>query len=252
MKESALQVLKKITRRAIVRCTPKDMSDAIFSLKHRNTWKKDDHSHLQYQEQYRGREPVILELQQLLNENGCDRPRILEFGCSGANVLLLIKEYFLNHTYCGIDANERAIQFAREKFPNDTFHVCDDIGLPKLMAQLGRQDVFLALAVLYYINSKSVQEILINAGKMAEYVVVLDDLRCFNLPSGKNDGLFFHSFSNMCRKAGLEIIVGPIYSKGPRKTEGFFIARSSAKAESATARSLLNISSLEFDRGNIN
>ncbi|HEY6044303.1 MAG TPA: hypothetical protein VIU43_05345, partial [Nitrosospira sp.] len=101
--------------------------------------------------------------------------------------------------------------------------------LPKLIPQLGHYDVFLALGVFYYINSPKVQEILINAAQIADYVVVLDELGCFNLPSGKNDGLFFHSFSAMCHKAGLEIIVEPVFSNGPQKTEGYFIARSSAR-----------------------
>ncbi|WP_218141475.1 class I SAM-dependent methyltransferase [Nitrosovibrio tenuis] len=209
------------------------MSDFIFSMKHRTTWRKDNHSHLEYQEQYLGREPVILELKKLMNDIHCDSPKILEFGCSGANVLRLIKKHIPHHTYCGVDLNENAIDFARKQFPNDTFYVCDDIGLPKLIPQLGRQDVFLALGVFYYINSPKVQEILINAAQIADYVVILDELSCFNLPSGKNEGLFFHSFSAMCRKAGLEIVVEPVFSNGPRKTEGYFIARSSARAASA-------------------
>jgi len=229
MQNSSFQTIKKITRRAIVRTLPKEMSDFIFSLKHRSAWRRDNHSNLQYQEQYIGREPVILELKKLMSDIHCDSPRIFEFGCSGANVLLLVKKHFPNHVYCGIDVSEHAIAFARQKFPNDTFYVCDDIGLPKLIPQLGHHDVFLALGVFYYINSPKVQEILINAAQIADYVVVLDELSCFNLPSGKNEGLFFHSFSAMCRKAGLEIIVEPVFSKGPRKTEGYFIARSSAR-----------------------
>ncbi len=226
MQNNPLQAIKKITRRAIVRTLPKEMSDFIFSLKHRSSWRRDSRSHLLYHEDYVGREPVIIELKKLMSDIHCDNPRIIEFGCSGANVLLLIKKHFPNHVYCGIDVNEHAIDFARKKFPDDTFYVCDDIGLPKLIPQLGHYEVFLALGVFYYINSPKVQEILINAGKLADYVVVLDELSCFNLPSGKNDGLFFHSFSAMCREAGLEVVAGPIYSNGPRKTEGYFIARS--------------------------
>jgi hypothetical protein len=229
MQSSSLQTIKKITRRAIVRTLPKEMSDFLFSLKHRTAWRKDNRSHLLYQADYTGREPVIIEIKKLMDDIGCDNPRIIEFGCSGANVLLLIKKHFPNHVYCGVDLNENAIAFAREKFPDDTFYVCDDIGLPKLIPQLGHYDVFLALGVFYYINSPKVQEILINAAQIADYVVVLDELSCFNLPSGKNEGLFFHSFSAMCRKAGLEIIVEPVFTEGPRKTEGYFIARSSAK-----------------------
>jgi SAM-dependent methyltransferase len=229
MQNTTLKTIKQITRRAIVRTLPKDISDLIFSLKHRATWRRDNHSHLIYQADHEGRGPVIVETKKLMNDIHCESPRILEFGCSGANVLLLIKKHFPHHVYCGIDVNEHAIAFAREKFPNDTFYVCDDIGLPKLIPQLGHHDVFLALGVFYYINSPKVQEILINAAQIADYVVVLDELSCFNMPSGKNEGLFFHSFSAMCRKAGLEIIVEPVFSKGPRKTEGYFIARSSAR-----------------------
>jgi len=229
MQSSSFQTIKKITRQAIVRTLPREMSDFLFSLKHRAAWRKDNHSHLQYQADYLGREPVIVETKKLMDEIGCDNPRILEFGCSGANVLLLIKKHFPNHVYCGLDLNENAIAFARQKFPNDTFYVCDDVTFPKLIPQLGHYNVFLALGVFYYINPSKVQEILINAAQIADYVVVLDELSCFNLPSGKNEGLFFHSFSAMCAKAGLEVIVEPVFSKGPRKTEGYFIARSSAK-----------------------
>jgi SAM-dependent methyltransferase len=238
MQSSSFQTIKKITRQAIVRTLPKEMSDFLFSLKHRATWRKDNHSHLQYQADYTGREPVIVETKKLMDEIGRDNPRILEFGCSGANVLLLIKKHFPNHVYCGLDLNENAIAFARQKFPNDTFYVCDDATFPKLIPQLGHYNVFLALGVFYYINPPKVQEILINAARIADYVVVLDELSCFDLPSGKNEGLFFHSFSTMCTKAGLEVIVEPVFSDGPRKTEGYFIARSSVRGMAANNGSL--------------
>jgi SAM-dependent methyltransferase len=244
MQNSSFQTIKKITRQAIVRTLPKEMTDFLFSLKHRVAWRRDNHSHLLYQADYSGREPVIVEIKRLMDNIGCDNPRIFEFGCSGANVLLLIKKHFPNHVYCGVDLNENAIAFAREKFPNDTFYVCDDVGFPKLIPQLGHYNVFLALGVFYYINSAKVQEILIKAAQIADYVVVLDELSCFNLPSGKNEGLFFHSFSTMCRNAGLEVIVEPVFSNGPRKTEGYFIARSSARDTAA------NNGSLDIPAGN--
>ena len=52
MQSSSFQTIKKITRQAIVRTLPREMSDFLFSLKHRAAWRKDNHSHLQYQADY--------------------------------------------------------------------------------------------------------------------------------------------------------------------------------------------------------
>ncbi len=160
----------------------------------------------------------------------CSQPKIIEYGCSGANNLRLIKNLLPNYAYCGVDINERAIDFARQQFPDDTFHVCDEDGFSKLVPQLGRYDVFLAFAVLYYIQPSKVQELLVKASHIASYVFICDDLTCFNLPVSRNDGLFLHPFSAMCREAGLEIIIGPIYFNEPGNRHGYFIARSGNKS----------------------
>lgn len=216
----------------IIKILPKGISNFIFSIKHRKTWQTDNQSYLEYNEKYLDRKPLIDELQKLMKSKNCHRPKILEFGCSGANNLRLIKNIFPNYNYCGIDINETAINFARQQFPDDTFHVCNEDQFKKLISQLGHQDVLLAFAVLYYIKPSKVQEILTIASDFVDYIFVCDDLTCFNFPAGQNDGLFLHSFSALCREARLEIIVGPVYSEDPENRHGYFIAQSRNKQRS--------------------
>ena len=230
MQKKMRVALKQTTRKIILKLFSKNTSDLIFSAKHRNTWRVDKRSYLEYSEKYLARAPLINELQKLMLSINCPSPKIIEFGCSGANNLRLIKNLLPTSSYCGVDINESAIDFARQQFPDDTFHVCDEDGFSKLAPQLGHYDVFLAFAVLYYIKPSKVQELLVEASYMANYVFICDDLSCFHLPVSRNDGLFLHPFSAMCREAGLEIIIGPVYFNEPGNRHGYFIARSGNKS----------------------
>ncbi|MGB6054841.1 MAG: class I SAM-dependent methyltransferase [Burkholderiaceae bacterium] len=227
MQNSMQGALKSMIRKVIVKTLSKRTSDLIFSVKHRKTWRSDRHSHFEYTKEYLTRLPLIQELQKLTAVTNRKRPRIIEFGCSGANNLRLIKTLLPNHEYCGVDINQRAIDFARQQFPDATFHVCDEDGFSNLASQSGHYDVFLAFSVLYYIRPDKVEDLLIKASFIANYIFICDDLTCFHLPEGRNDGLFMHPFSAMCRTAGLDIIVGPVYFNEPGNRHGYFIARSS-------------------------
>jgi len=222
-------MLVKKTLWQLINLLPDKAVDQLAGLKHRYWWGHAGQSqHLRYFQGYRdsGHTALVDAIKSWLEQTGLGHPRILEFGCSGGNKYLLMREQLGRpFSYCGLDLLPEAIGFAKEQFPGVPFRVCDDLQLPFLLQELGHFDLFLAPAVLYYIPPERVLKLLQCAALAADYVLVCDDLRCMDGATGRNDGLFIHPFRAMCQKAGLEIlVVQPSLHPGNR--HGYFLARS--------------------------
>jgi SAM-dependent methyltransferase len=219
-----MDTLKQKVRRALVRWLP-EAANSVLALKHRRSWRHDDDSHLQYHAQYATRSVLIEELRRWVGQGGAP-VRVLEFGCSGANNLRLMRERGLSDVeYCGLDINPNAIAFARRTYPGARFHVCDDLAFSALAPSLGRFDAFLAFAVLYYIPPERVLTLLKAARQSADTVLICDDLSHFDAAAGGNDGLFLHPWAALCREAGLEVVAGPVASTDPTNRHAYFVAR---------------------------
>jgi hypothetical protein len=224
-----MHLTPKAVVKSIVACCPPQVRDQLLALRKRIQWgSKSNSSHLTYFEDYHSRMPFILAVKELLEGLG-DAPgtrSLIEFGCSGGNNLRLLRESSpILVRYCGLDINPSAIAFAREKFPDATFHIASDGDLNRLAPQLGHFDVFLAAAVLYYLPHDRAQAVLNLAASLAEYILVCDDLRCFSHSTGKTEGNFFHPFAAMCRRAGMSVIVPPTRLRDG-DNHSYFIARS--------------------------
>jgi SAM-dependent methyltransferase len=227
--EIAMDSLKQKLRRAVVRWLPEATANSVLALKHRRNWRRDGGSHLEYHAQYATRSVLIDELRNWLGQGGAQPPRVLEFGCSGANNLRLMRERGVSDVeYCGLDINPNAIAFARRIYPAARFHVCDDLAFGALAPSLGHFDAFLAFAVLYYIPPDRVLTLLKAARQSADTVLICDDLSLFDADAGGNDGLFLHPWAALCREAGLEVVAGPVASTDPSNRHGYFVARPSA------------------------
>jgi Methyltransferase domain len=204
-------------------------TDIIFGNRHRRFWISKggrDRLHEVYFDNYLKWRPLAEEIVELIETKGISNPKIIEFGCSGGNNLKLLRGITsMPLEYCGLDIQEDALAFARANFPDATFHKCADTELAELKPKLGHFDIFLISCVSYYIPQKEVQAIFDFAAEVANYVVVHEDLKCFDSPTGENYGLFLHPYRLICRRAGLEIIVPPhSIRKGDRHS--VFIARS--------------------------
>ena len=112
-------------------------------------------------------------------------------------------------TYCGLDISPSAIEFARTRFPDDTFHVCSEYEFADITSRLGHFDVLIASAVLYYLPVNKVQELLCAAAGLADYILICDNLSAFEAETGRFDGIFLHQYARMCYLAGLTIVVPP-------------------------------------------
>jgi SAM-dependent methyltransferase len=226
-----ISVKQKVSR-ALHHCLPEGAADWLWAFKHRRTWRGDGDSHLEYHAQYATRGVLIDELQRWIGRGAARPARVLEFGCSGANNLRLMRERGMNDVeYCGLDINPNAIDFARRTYPGSRFEVCDDLGFAALAPSLGHFDAFLAFAVLYYIPPARVQALLRVASRSADTVLICDDLSRFEAPSGSNDGLFLHPWAALCRGAGLEVVVGPVPSADRTNRHGYFVARPMTNAQ---------------------
>lgn len=224
-----MDTLKQKARRALVRWLPAAVANSVLALKHRRSWRSDGDRHLEYHAQYATRGVLIDELKRWLGQGGARTARVLEFGCSGANNLRLMRERGLSDVeYCGLDINPSAIAFAKRHYPDSRFHVCDDLAFSALAPSLGHFDAFLAFAVLYYVPPERVLMLLKTAGRSADTLMICDDLSHFHASVGSNDGLFLHPWAALCREAGLTVVTGPVASTDPTNRHGFFIARPSA------------------------
>lgn len=220
--------MKTILRKAIA-CLPAGIADRLHAIKHRVYWlTKGGKSHHAYFDTYQTRSEVLDVLRDWLASHPLASIRVLEFGSSGGNNLLLMRETMsMPVEFVGMDIQPDAIAFAKQKFPDDTFMVGDDMSLAAQAGALGHFDVFLASGVLSYIPQPRCQAVLEQAARVADLVLVCDDLSRFDAQEGENDGLFLHPYARMCREAGLQIVVPPVASlTGHRYST--FMARSTA------------------------
>ncbi|MDO9466392.1 MAG: class I SAM-dependent methyltransferase [Thiobacillus sp.] len=206
--------MKKFLRKAIA-LLPSSVANRLHALKHRIYWlTKGGKAHHTYFDAYKTRSEVLDVLRDWLASHPLPALKVLEFGSSGGNNLLLLREIMpMPVEYVGMDIQPDAIAFAKTKFPDDVFMVGDDLALAEQAETLGKFDVFLASGVLSYIPQQRCQDVLAHAARLADLVLVCDELSRFDAPDGDNDGLFLHPYAQMCREAGLEIVVPPVVSK---------------------------------------
>lgn len=223
--------MKTILRKAIG-MLPTGMANRVHAIKHRVYWlTKGGNAHHTYFDAYKTRSEVLDVLREWLVAHPQSSLRVFEFGSSGGNNLLLLREIMpVPVDYVGVDIQPDAIAFARKKFPDTMFMVGDDLALADQTAALGRFDVFLASGVLSYIPQTRCQAVLNRAGEMADLVLVCDELSRFDAADGDNDGLFLHPYARMCREAGLEIAVSPVVSRSGHRYSTF-MARSTTGKE---------------------
>ncbi|MDP3420314.1 MAG: class I SAM-dependent methyltransferase [Thiobacillus sp.] len=206
--------MKKFVRKAIA-LLPSSVANRLHALKHRIYWlTKGGKAHHTYFDAYKTRSEVLDVLRDWLAAHPQPALKVLEFGSSGGNNLLLLREMMpMPVEYVGMDIQPDAIAFAKTKFPDDVFMVGDDLALAEQAETLGKFDVFLASGVLSYIPQQRCQDVLAHAARLADLVLVCDELSRFDAADGDNDGLFLHPYAQMCREAGLEIVVPPVASK---------------------------------------
>lgn len=221
--------MKKFLRKAIA-LLPAGIADRLHAIKHRIYWlTKGGKSHHAYFDTYKTRAEVLDVLRDWLTAHPQPALKVLEFGSSGGNNLLLMRESMpMPVEYVGMDIQPDAIAFARAKFPDDVFIVGDDQTLADQAAALGKFDVFLASGVLSYIPQPRCQAVLSHAARLADLVLVCDDLSHFDQADGGNDGLFLHPYEQMCRDAGLEIVVPPVASRTGHRYSTF-MARAASR-----------------------
>jgi hypothetical protein len=219
----------KDTIKTLMNAVPCRATDLVFGWRHRRRW--EDKNGLgglyqRYFNEYLRRAPIADAVAEVIRSADIHAPKIIEFGCSGGNNLKLLHERLsIPFTYCGLDIQEAAIEFARLQFPEDTFYKCSDADLSVLKPKLGRFDIFLAASVLCYLPQKETQAVLDFAAEIADYLVLCDYIERYDLDSGINDGLFLHPFGLMCQKAGFKIVV-PAKFPWPGNRHGLFVARS--------------------------
>lgn len=132
---------------------------------------------------------------------------ILEFGCAaGNNLYTLRQDPATTCTYCGIDINPTAIDFARAHFPSDSFHVGGQRWFIRHASELGSFDLFIASHVLYYIDEENTRLILDAARKVAHYIVVVDRMERFFAGTGLRTAIFSHPYQSICDAAGMKVV----------------------------------------------
>jgi hypothetical protein len=218
--------MNKFLRKAIA-LLPSGVANRLHALKHRVYWRtKGGKAHCTYFDTYKTRSEVLDVLRDWLAAHPLPALKVLEFGSSGGNNLLLLREMMsMPVAYVGMDIQPDAIAFARTKFPDDVFMVGDDLALAEYAATLGKFDVFLASGVLSYIPQARCQAVLDHAAQLADLVLVCDELSRFEAAEGDNDGLFLHPYAQMCCDAGLEIMVPPVASRTGHRYSTFLARR---------------------------
>jgi len=196
--------------RNLVEALPTSLAHRAHAVKHRLYWLTRGHrAHRVYFDQYRTRGPII---QPVLDRwSGRSEPlRVLEFGCSGGNNLRLLRE---RHTgpveYLGLDIQREAVEFGRGQFSDARFEVADDRRLVSAETSWGRWDVFLASGVLSYIPEERAGAVLRSAARLADFIVICDELSRFDSNSGTNDGVFLHPYGLLCKESGLHVVQRP-------------------------------------------
>ena len=218
--------MKVMLRHAALAILPHRLSDRLFAFKQRLFWKMcSRRAHLNYSDNYLSRSWLIEPLISQLGDTAIGERSILEYGCSGASNLRLMRENLpFSVSYIGVDIQPEAIAFARREFPLDAFYVGDERKLLQLAPKLGHFDLFLASGVLRYIAEPEVETLLNCARMLADNIIIYDNLSCISLPKGVNNGVFYHPYGKLCRNAGLEIVrICEAGSEG--RDYGYFIAR---------------------------
>ena len=198
--------------REVLALLPRPVAEQLHSLKHRLYWlTKGRRLHRHYFDTYQTRSKVIDVVNDCLDREDRSTFHILELGCSSANNLRLLRETVSKSIrFVGFDVQSDAIAYAKNNFSDDLFIVGDDRKLLEKASSLGRFDVFLASAVLYYVPERRCRATLSMAAKIADYVIICDNLSQFDSPKGICNGLFLHPYRRLCQDVGLHIVKEPI------------------------------------------
>jgi hypothetical protein len=198
-------IIEKV--KAAISLLPPSTSNRLYYLGHRWRWRKQDNrQHINYFEDYSSslKREVAAVVARFLPAK---RASLVEFGCSGANNLKLLRELGVDVTeYWGIDVNSTAIAFAAKTFPDDHFLVGDDHALADLSETLPhRFDVFLLVGVLMYLSPERAVALMRWAHGRATSVIIADDTSCAGAPMSLHRGHFAHSYHRLLRDAGWAI-----------------------------------------------
>jgi len=194
--------------RSLVEALPVSLANRAHAAKHRLHWlTRAHHAHQVYYNQYRTRDRIIQAALDWCAGHPRDPLRVIELGCSGGNNLRLLREMHPSGRieYLGLDIQREAIAFGRRQFPDARFEVIDDRGLVDPQADWGHWDVFLASGVLSYLPEERAAAVLRAAARLADFIVVCDDLSRFDSTTGVNDGVFLHPYGVMSKEAGLAV-----------------------------------------------
>ena len=159
----------------------------------------------------------------------CQKPtiRVLEFGCSGGNNLRLMRELSDRHIeFVGFDIQPPAIEFAKRQFPHDQFVLGGVDAFLEQKTPRGYFDLFIASGVLHYLPQSECDAVLAAAARMADRIVICDELSRFNAEEGAVEGLFLHPFKRLCAQNGL-IISSDARPMGDASRYGIFSVRPS-------------------------
>ena len=216
--------LRSALRMGVTSLLPDLWSDRLLTAKQALWWRTVGRRwHQKHFAQDDGNKELLkTALSKVRHETGSGRLAILEFGCNAGNNLYILRQdpATADVVYCGVDINPKAIDFAKGRFPSDSFHVGDHRWLIGNAHALGSFDLFLASHVLYYIDENHTRLILESARRVAGYILVVDRMQRFSDVSGVRTGLFTHPYARICNDVGFDVIElesGDAY--------GYFLAR---------------------------
>lgn len=215
----------KTLLRPLLNLLPAEVTERLHAAKHRRHWlRQDAQCHADYLAHYQTRSEVIGLAREwvLARSPSLLQLRVLEFGCSAANNLKLLRELIPQPVdYVGFDLQPQAIEMGRRHFPDATLFVGDDAAMLARLPALGRFDIFLASGVLAYLPQERCQAVLTAATRHCDAVLVCDDLARFDHAQGHNDGLFLHPYAHICQLAGLRVVLGPTPAREGNRYNSF-------------------------------
>lgn len=195
----------KLIVKWIFAALPGCLRDRLRSFLHQRNWvTRFRGEHEKYFKDYETRSFLV----DLFKQHVCgeDDLMIFEFGCSGGNNLRLLRERLGRPVrFVGVDLSPDAIDFARETFPDDEFHVGDGGASIKLLSG-GRHDVFLASGVLSYLPEDGCRDVLHAAARSCRILLLCDQLDHMDAQRGLEDGIYHHPFRRLFAETGWEIL----------------------------------------------
>jgi SAM-dependent methyltransferase len=217
--------LRTALRRSVIQLLPDQWGDRLLTAKQALWWRTvERHWYREHFAQDHSKDLLKAALSGVRQDTGPGSLAILEFGCNAGNNLYTLRRDSAagGIVYCGVDINPKAIAFAKERFPSDSFHTGDHRWFINHAKALGSFNLFIASHVLYYIDEKNTRSVLDAARGVADYILVADRMQRFSSRSGERTGLFTHPYASICRDIGLDVLE---MSQSRGDSFGYFLAR---------------------------